>query len=905
MHLFSLSSIFLASLGLVYSGATSFSSSYRKDQYLPQYGEFNVPLPLEGGRVHVVGLATGTGVPTTIMLNGSALDLGTGIPLGDWLVDWARAEPLNGLVSGSPFWFSFHSRRPAWDALAASGGEVSLAILDPSGAALASGTFGVKVPEVPITYVTTAGGASTLHIFVRAQSTRADATLAALRVNGADVTSSVPVALRTVPANETLLWALPASALGGSAALAPGQVWTVEVDWATGSIPRSAAGGILFREFYPIETWEHSSDCPFPTINDTAYDLHRSHGIDTFFTEYTLDPACNTKITAADLVNTLAPLYDFYVLPSAEDTHLLAAITNTSRLAGLFLADEDDTVVDDKARKLLDAVVKARTAFPGIPTYGGGASNRYTGAYSGITDIKGMDAYIGACAPHYILLAPPPRYSYDYLANTRANHAPGATWLYSQGFEEGWDGLGHSVNRQASAGEIAVQVASVGAAGAKGLMLFETQLKYLQGETAPAWDTLGTLLREVGALRELLRSGDPTGAAFALGGSGEPLDTTHTMILEATLSARALVVHAINIATAGDPGCLAICALGLPCHFTFVPTTLGALGLTLPLGFSPLDSFEVFNASVLPGTLPFSPPPSGGNGGRGMVWQGFALGALAPGSFPPPTHAASPSQALVRTLVLASDTELRGEIMAALEKGQKSQHQQQLSHLPPTTATPLAAAAASTFPPLNASLWRTARNSTDRLTPQAPVPWSPTPPSAPPPPGVNATRVTINASSRFQTILGFGGAITESSVSIFNKLDAASQTALLADLYGENGDGTSLRYSTGRLTIGSCDFSLGYYNYNEMANDTAMTNFTIAHDEVAIIPFILAAQNATAAAGRPLRFLSTPWSPPACECVVGHCLLAPLYPPTPLFFTLTQHTPHNTHTLLTLGRDEN
>jgi len=140
-------------------------------------------------------------------------------------------------------------------------------------------------------------------------------------------------------------------------------------------------------------------------------------------------------------------------------------------------------------------------------------------------------------------------------------------------------------------------------------------------------------------------------------------------------------------------------------------------------------------------------------------------------------------------------------------------------------------------------------------------------------------------------------------VSVFNKLDAASQAALLADLYGENGDGTSLRYSTGRLTIGSCDFSLGYYNYNAMANDTAMTNFTIAHDEVAIIPFILAAQNATAAAGRPLRFLSTPWSPPAFEfVVVGHCLLAPLYPPTPLF--LHSHNTH-THTLLTLGRDEN
>jgi glucosylceramidase len=122
----------------------------------------------------------------------------------------------------------------------------------------------------------------------------------------------------------------------------------------------------------------------------------------------------------------------------------------------------------------------------------------------------------------------------------------------------------------------------------------------------------------------------------------------------------------------------------------------------------------------------------------------------------------------------------------------------------------------------------------------------------------------VDAGARFQTIFGFGGAVTESAVHVFGQLDAGARAAQLADLYGENADGTSLRYSTGRLTMGSCDFALGYYSYNDKANDTTMANFTIAHDEAAIIPFILAAQGATAAAGRPLRFLSTPWSPPAC-----------------------------------------
>ena len=829
--LFALSLFNFAAAAFSDSASATLSSSYRKDAWLPQYIEFGVPEPVSGGRVHIVGLATNSGAPSTIVLNNTALNLSVGVPLDEWVVDWARAEPLTGFAAGSPFWVSFHSRRTSWDSAASSGSAVSLAVLDAGGRTLASGDFNVHVPEAPVTYVTTSANRSSLLIFVRG-ATGIGSTLTHLSFNGKDVTSLVPTGVRAVPANETALWTIPASAVGGAAAVSPGSVWTVEIDWAEAPrVARTAAGGLLLTEFFPIETWEHSSDCPFPTINDTAYALHRAHGIDTFFTEYDLDAACNTKINAADLVNTLAPKYNFYVLPSAENPKILGEVTDASHLAGWFLADEDDTVVDDKARNLLAAVNRARAAWPSVPTYAGGASNRYTGAYAGITDVKGMDAYIGACAPHYIPLAPPPRYSYDYLANTRANHAPGPTWLYSQGFEDGWDGLGHTVNRQATAAEIAIQVVSVGAAGAKGMMLFETQLKYTVGETAPAWATLGTLCREMGALRELLRAGDPTGAVRALDANGRPLPD---VIVEGTLSARAFVVHAINIATMGDPGCLVICAVGLPCHYTFAATSVDALSILLPVGFTPVDSFEVFNASVLPGTLPAVP----GNGPRELVLKSFSLGAEGPGSGP---AAATPSDVVVRTLVFASDALLRGEVTAALGA-------------PPSATVPLRAAT-------NASVWRTAKDTGDRLSPQPPLQWAPNAPT--PMPGINSTRVTLAPNLTFQTVFGFGGAITESAVYVFSKLNASAQESLIADLYGENADGTSLRYSTGRLTIGSCDFALGYYNYNEMVNDTTMSNFTIAHDEVAIIPFILRAQNATAAAGRPLRFVSTPWSPPA------------------------------------------
>lgn len=163
----------------------------------------------------------------------------------------------------------------------------------------------------------------------------------------------------------------------------------------------------------------------------------------------------------------------------------------------------------------------------------------------------------------------------------------------------------------------------------------------------------------------------------------------------------------------------------------------------------------------------------------------------------------------------------------------------------------------------NISWWQTVRDTSDRLTPQrAPLAWQPGPCAARPVDG-NTTFATLDAGTTFQTIFGFGGAITESAVYVFSGLDAAAQQEVVASLWGENSNGTSLRYSTGRLTIGSCDFALEYYNYNEMRGDVNMTNFTIAHDQAALIPFILNATAAAQAAGRPLRFVASPWSPPA------------------------------------------
>jgi glucosylceramidase len=61
--------------------------------------------------------------------------------------------------------------------------------------------------------------------------------------------------------------------------------------------------------------------------------------------------------------------------------------------------------------------------------------------------------------------------------------------------------------------------------------------------------------------------------------------------------------------------------------------------------------------------------------------------------------------------------------------------------------------------------------------------------------------------------------------------------------------------------MGSCDFSLSSYSYDDTVDDFAMEHFDkkATRDRETIIPFIL---RASQAAGEKLRLFGTPWSPP-------------------------------------------
>lgn len=77
----------------------------------------------------------------------------------------------------------------------------------------------------------------------------------------------------------------------------------------------------------------------------------------------------------------------------------------------------------------------------------------------------------------------------------------------------------------------------------------------------------------------------------------------------------------------------------------------------------------------------------------------------------------------------------------------------------------------------------------------------------------------------YQEILGFGGALTESSAYVWSRMGAENKEKLLGLYFGPG----SNDYNLCRIHIQSCDFSLGNRSYVE-DGDGELTTFSIEGD---------------------------------------------------------------------------
>jgi glucosylceramidase len=125
--------------------------------------------------------------------------------------------------------------------------------------------------------------------------------------------------------------------------------------------------------------------------------------------------------------------------------------------------------------------------------------------------------------------------------------------------------------------------------------------------------------------------------------------------------------------------------------------------------------------------------------------------------------------------------------------------------------------------------------------------------------------IHLDPDQRYQQVLGFGAALTDASCYLLEQLDAGKRKALLDECFGPSG----LRFSVARTTIGSSDYSLNAYSYDDTDSpDPELTHFSIEHDRKYILPMLKEARQTNPE----LFYFSSPWSPPGWM-KVGNSLL--------------------------------
>jgi glucosylceramidase len=120
--------------------------------------------------------------------------------------------------------------------------------------------------------------------------------------------------------------------------------------------------------------------------------------------------------------------------------------------------------------------------------------------------------------------------------------------------------------------------------------------------------------------------------------------------------------------------------------------------------------------------------------------------------------------------------------------------------------------------------------------------------------------LTVDDVQHFQTMDGFGFALTGGSAQLLMRMGAAQRTALLKELFTTGGDGIGVSYL--RVSIGASDMNERVYSYDDLPTgetDVEMAKFSLGSDRADVIPVLK-----EILAIRPgIKILGSPWSPPA------------------------------------------
>ena len=119
------------------------------------------------------------------------------------------------------------------------------------------------------------------------------------------------------------------------------------------------------------------------------------------------------------------------------------------------------------------------------------------------------------------------------------------------------------------------------------------------------------------------------------------------------------------------------------------------------------------------------------------------------------------------------------------------------------------------------------------------------------------TTINVDSTTTYQTIDGFGFALTGGSAAVINAMSPAQSDALIKELFATDSTGINISYI--RLTLGASDMSAAPFTYDDSSGpDVNLTNFSIAM-ETDLIPVL----KKIIALNPNIKILACPWSAPA------------------------------------------
>lgn len=127
--------------------------------------------------------------------------------------------------------------------------------------------------------------------------------------------------------------------------------------------------------------------------------------------------------------------------------------------------------------------------------------------------------------------------------------------------------------------------------------------------------------------------------------------------------------------------------------------------------------------------------------------------------------------------------------------------------------------------------------------------------------------IEVDSTQRYQTIDGFGYALTGGSAYHIQRLTPAKRGALLKELF--QWDGTNIGISYLRVSMGASDLDDHVFSYNDLPAgkaDPGLKGFTLEEDRKYLIP----ALKQILAINPDIKIMGSPWSAPAWMKTNGH-----------------------------------